>query len=79
MSSSVDAVKTVLLAGPRTGKQVREATGLPRRTIYGALNRLRELGVLREQPSLRDTRQTYYWVADTSPTVVPPAAAEASA
>jgi DNA-binding MarR family transcriptional regulator len=45
-----------------TGKQLREATGLPRRTIYTALRRLREMGLLEEQASLRDTRQTYFWV-----------------
>jgi len=45
-----------------TGKQLREATGLPRRTVYTALRRLRELGVLHERSSLRDTRQTYFWV-----------------
>lgn len=52
------------LAGhpPMTGKEIREATGLPRRTVYTALRRLREMGLLREQASLRDTRQTYFWV-----------------
>jgi DNA-binding transcriptional ArsR family regulator len=48
---------------PMTGKQLREATGLPRRTVYTALRKLRELGVLRERQSLRDTRQTYFWVS----------------
>ncbi len=47
---------------PLTGKQLREATGLARRTTYAALQKLRQLGILREQLSLRDTRQTYYWV-----------------
>lgn len=47
---------------PMTGAQLREETHLPRRTIYAALQRLKELGVLSERPSLRDTRQTYYWV-----------------
>lgn len=49
---------------PMTGKQLREATGLPRRTIYTALRRLRELGMLHERSSLRDTRQTYFWVGE---------------
>lgn len=44
-----------------TGKQLREATGLPRRTMYTALRVLRELGLIQEKPSLRDTRQTYFW------------------
>lgn len=49
---------------PMTGKELREATGLPRRTIYTALRKLRELGVLRERQSLRDTRQTYFWIPE---------------
>ena len=49
---------------PQTGKQLREATGLPRRTIYTALRRLRELGLLQERSSLKDTRQTYFWVSE---------------
>ena len=55
---------------PMTGKQLREATGLPRRTIYTALRKLRDLGLLQERQSLRDTRQTYFWVpapADGAP------------
>ncbi|MFA5945210.1 MAG: hypothetical protein WC876_12180, partial [Candidatus Thermoplasmatota archaeon] len=39
------------------------ATNLPRRTIYAALQKLRELDVIKERASLRDTRQTFYWVA----------------
>jgi predicted transcriptional regulator len=58
---------------PMTGRQLRDATHLPRRTIYAALQRLKELHVVQERASLRDTRQTYYWVKD--PTKVPPAAA----
>jgi DNA-binding MarR family transcriptional regulator len=48
--------------GPMTGQQLREQTHLPRRTVYAALQKLKELGMLNERPSLRDTRQTYYWV-----------------
>jgi DNA-binding transcriptional regulator GbsR (MarR family) len=47
---------------PMTGKQLREATGLPRRTIYTALRKLRDLNLLQERQSLRDTRQTYFWI-----------------
>ncbi|MFA5943755.1 MAG: winged helix-turn-helix domain-containing protein [Candidatus Thermoplasmatota archaeon] len=59
---------------PMTGKQIREATGLPRRTVYTALRRLREMGLLQERSSLKDTRQTYFWLDDaanwtTSPTL----------
>jgi len=52
------------LAGhaPMTGKEIREATGLPRRTVYTALRRLREMGLLKERSSLKDTRQTYFWL-----------------
>jgi len=52
------------LAGhaPMTGKEIREATGLPRRTVYTALRRLREMGLLQERSSLKDTRQTYFWL-----------------
>lgn len=48
---------------PMTGRQLRDATHLPRRTIYAALQRLKELDVVKERASLRDTRQTFYWVA----------------
>lgn len=52
---------------PMTGAQLRESTGLPRRTIYEALRRLKQIGVLRERVSLKDTRQTYFWVAASVP------------
>lgn len=61
---------------PMTGKELREATGLPRRTIYTALRKLRSLGLLKERSSLRDTRQTYFWVPDDEAT--PGAATAAS-
>lgn len=51
---------------PMTGQQLREQTHLPRRTVYAALQKLKELGMLNERPSLRDTRQTYYWVPGTA-------------
>lgn len=47
-----------------TGQQLRETTQLPRRTVYAALQTLKQLGVLKERPSLRDTRQTYYWIVE---------------
>lgn len=50
---------------PMTGQQLREQTHLPRRTVYAALQKLKELGMLSERPSLKDTRQTYYWVPGT--------------
>ena len=63
-------VKTVadLLAhhAAMTGAQIREETGLPRRTVYSALQRLKALGILRERPSLKDTRQTYFWISEAA-------------
>jgi predicted transcriptional regulator len=68
---------------PMTGRQLRDATNLPRRTIYAALQRLKELDVVKERASLRDTRQTFYWVAGqpngSTPAVPqPPAPASSS-
>lgn len=67
-SEPTPSVRTILgiLRGhtPMTGKQLREESGLPRRTVYTALRRLREMGLLKERPSLRDSRQTYFWVVD---------------
>ena|ERR1041385_8446620 len=61
------SVKTVAGAlsrlGPMTSADLRGKTGLPRRTIYAALKALRGRGVLGERPSLRDTRQTYFWLS----------------
>lgn len=51
---------------PMTGSQIRETTGLPRRTIYSALRRLKDIGILKQQVSLRDSRQTYFWVPQTA-------------
>jgi len=48
---------------PMTGRQLRDVTHLPRRTIYAAPQRLKELDVVKERASLRDTRMTFYWVA----------------
>ncbi len=55
---------TLYNSDPQTGKQLREATGLPRRTVYAALEKLRTMGMLHEQLSLRDARQTYFWLED---------------
>ncbi|HLF16865.1 MAG TPA: helix-turn-helix transcriptional regulator [Candidatus Thermoplasmatota archaeon] len=63
---SPPSVQTVLCAlyerHPLTGSQLRDATGLPRRTVYAALERLRGFGILEERVSLRDSRQTYFWL-----------------
>lgn len=58
-----------------TGKEIREATGLPRRTVYTALRRLREMGMLQERSSLKDTRQTYFWLSGDATTWVTTTAA----
>lgn len=57
---------------PMTGQDIRQTTGLPRRTVYEALRRLKTIGILRERISLKDTRQTYFWIPA-------PAVAQASA
>lgn len=49
--------------GPLTMKDLQVASGLARRTVYGAITRLRKSGVISEQTSLRDARQTWFWVA----------------
>ena len=64
---------------PMTGRQLRDATNLPRRTIYAALQKLRELDVIKERASLRDTRQTFYWVAGVQPTAPAPESVTVSA
>jgi len=48
---------------PLTGRQLRESTGMPRRTVYEALKRLQQLGLLKMRTSLKDSRQTYFWIA----------------
>lgn len=60
--SARTVVCTLYSNRPMTGKELREATRLPRRTLYTALQRLKEAGVLSEQVSLRDSRQSYYWL-----------------
>ena len=63
VAPSVQAVLCTLYEQhPLTGAQIRERTGLPRRTVYAALQRLKGLGVLHERVSLRDTRQSYFWL-----------------
>ncbi len=47
---------------PKTNKQLQEETGLPRRTLYSALRRLEDEGLLGHRVSLRDTRQTYWYL-----------------
>lgn len=58
--ASVQTVYCVLLEGDRmTMKDLQGASGLARRTVYGAVRRLRELGMVQEAPNLHDTRQSW--------------------
>ena len=50
-----------------TGADICETAGLPRRTVYAALRKLRGHGIVQQRQSLRDTRQTYFWLV-TPPT-----------
>jgi transcription initiation factor IIE alpha subunit len=59
--------RTLDQQGPMTSADLRGFTGLPRRTIHNALRQLRERNLLRERASLRDMRQTYYWLLGTKP------------
>src|SRR5688572_24484963 len=59
---SVRTVGGVLLGGRMTAMQIRNASGLPRRTVYSALKALRKEGLLQERRSLKDSRQSYFWL-----------------
>lgn len=52
---------TLLEESPLTMKDIQTRSGLARRTVYGAVRTLRDLGLLAERPNLRDTRQTLFW------------------
>lgn len=68
LPTAPDSVKAVLCAledhTPRTNKALQRETGLPRRTLYTALKRLKQEGLVQQQISLRDTRQTLFWLPD---------------
>jgi DNA-binding MarR family transcriptional regulator len=59
---SVHAVGAVLQRGRMTAKDLRLASGLPRRTIYRALSILCEEGLVQQRRSLQDSRQSYFWL-----------------
>lgn len=67
---SVRTVGAVLQRGRMTAKELRLASGLPRRTIYRALSILREEGLVQQRRSLQDSRQSYFWLVAAS---MPPA------
>lgn len=46
--------------GPVTNKDLLDATGLGRRTLYRALRRLMDHGIVQRKPSLRDARTAYF-------------------
>ncbi|HLF16191.1 MAG TPA: winged helix-turn-helix transcriptional regulator, partial [Candidatus Thermoplasmatota archaeon] len=48
--------------GPLTHAELREATGMPARTIRFAVKRLKEDGLLDTRCSLRDCRTCYFFV-----------------
>ena len=55
---------------PVTNKTIREATGISRRAVYDALQRLVAEGAVKWKPSLQDTRQKYYAIVQ-QPLVTP--------
>lgn len=59
---SVSQVASALQTGPMTMRHLVDETGLARRTIYGVIRKLRAMGRLKEQVSLKDARQTYFWL-----------------
>lgn len=63
---SVRAVSAALGGHPLTAADIRQVSGLPRRTVYAALRVLDDRGVLRQRGSLHDTRQTFYWLVSAS-------------
>lgn len=50
------------------GVDIRNALDMSRRTLYGALQALKDQGKLRQRPSLKDTRFTYFYIANTPET-----------
>lgn len=68
IAPSVVALQEALTGRPPlTASDLRALTGLPRRTISGALRVLRARGDLRQQQSLKDSRKTFFWLAGAAP------------
>ncbi len=68
-----DTNKKVLLAlaeRDHTNKDLIVRIGLPRRTIYSSLRRLREFGLVRMRPCLTDTRKSWHSLTDQGRAVV---------
>ncbi len=52
---------TLIARGPMTMQALQEASGLARRTVYGAIRQLLEGGFVQGRTSLQDARQTLFW------------------
>lgn len=59
---SKQLVEKILAERPMTMRHLVAETGLARRTIYAVVQKLRAAGILQEQVSLRDARQTWFWL-----------------
>ncbi len=65
--ASVARIACVLAEqAPITMKGLQDASGLGRRTVYNAVQRLAGMGVLCRRASLADTRQSYFWLDDNA-------------
>jgi len=63
LPASAQAVFAAVRAqGPLTHQNLRDATGLPPRTIRYAVRRLKDAGLLETRCSLRDCRTCYFFV-----------------
>lgn len=62
--------------GRKTDIELRDETGLPRRTVYAVLRQLREKGRLVERRCLSDTRKTWHQLKDTLTEPSPAAAVQ---
>jgi DNA-binding MarR family transcriptional regulator len=61
------AYKTLKHEGEATQAELAQRTGLPRRTLRYALNRLAdEAGVVESEPRMTDARQSVYRLRDDS-------------
>lgn len=52
--------------GPLTHKELIQAAPIPARTVRFALARLKEAGRVEERHSFRDSRQSYYRLAEAA-------------
>jgi DNA-binding GntR family transcriptional regulator len=58
-----ELVKAALPSGTRlTAKQLREATGIPRRTLFTVLDKMADEGLLASKDAIADTRQRLFWL-----------------